>query len=63
MLSFLDILVGVRKRLDCYGSNLFWQSEDNKKKYRLSKWNILCRPKDQGGLGIEVLELRKQMLT
>jgi hypothetical protein len=62
MLSFLEIPVGVRKRLDFYRSNFFWQSDEHKKKYRLSKWNILCRPKDQGGLGIEVLELKNKCL-
>jgi hypothetical protein len=25
-------------------------------------WNIICRPKDQGGLGIDVLELKKKCL-
>ena len=30
--------------------------------YRLTKWNMLCRPKDQGGLGIEVLELKNKCL-
>jgi hypothetical protein len=29
---------------------------------RLSKWNIICWPKDQGGLGIEVLELKNKSL-
>jgi hypothetical protein len=62
MLSFLKIPVGVRKRLDFYRSNFFWQSDEHKKKYRLSKWSILCRPKDQGGLGIEVLELKNKCL-
>lgn len=62
MLSFLEIPKGVRKRLDFYRSNFFWQSDENKKKYRLSKWNIVCRPKDQGGLGIEVLELKNKCL-
>jgi hypothetical protein len=61
MLSFLDIPKGVRKRLDYYRSRFFWQEEEDKKKYRLSRWNIVCRPKDQGGLGIEVLELKKHM--
>jgi hypothetical protein len=36
----------------------FWQSEDTRKKYRLTRWNIIHRPKDQGGLGIEVLEIK-----
>ncbi|KAL5674200.1 hypothetical protein ACJX0J_018506 [Zea mays] len=30
----------------------FWQGDENKKKYRLAKWSILCQPKDQGGIGI-----------
>ena len=29
-----------------------------RKKYRLAKWDILCQPKDQGGLGIHNLELK-----
>ncbi|XP_047057289.1 uncharacterized protein LOC124663662 [Lolium rigidum] len=62
MLSFLRIPVGVRKRLDFYRSRFFWQSDENKKKYRLTKWNIVCRPKDQGGLGIEVLEIKNRCL-
>jgi hypothetical protein len=49
MLSFLEIPVGVRKRLDFFRSSFFWQTDDNKKKYRLTKWNMVCRPKDQGG--------------
>jgi hypothetical protein len=62
MLSFLEVPIGVRKRLDFYRSRFFWQSDENKKKYRLTKWNIVCRPKDQGGLGIEVLELKNKCL-
>jgi hypothetical protein len=54
--------MGVLKRLDFYRSWFFWQSDENKKKYRLTKWNIICRPKDQGGLGIEVLELKNKCL-
>jgi hypothetical protein len=62
MLSFLEIPKGVRKRLDFYRSRFFWQSTETKKKYRLSRWNIVCRPKDQGGLGIEVLEIKNRCL-
>jgi hypothetical protein len=28
----------------------------------LTKWNIICRPKDQGGLGIEDLEIKNRCL-
>jgi hypothetical protein len=62
MLSFIEISVGVRKRLDFYRSSFFWQTDETKKKYRLTKWSMVCRPKKQGGLGIEVIELKKQML-
>ena len=34
----------------------------HKRKYRLSKWDILCRPKDQGGPGIMNLEVQKKCL-
>jgi hypothetical protein len=59
MLYFLEISKEVRKILDYYRSRFIWQSDGHKTKYRLTKWNIICRPKDQGGLGIEVLELKK----
>ena len=62
MLSFLEVPIGVRKRMDVYRSRFFWQSDGHKRKYRLSKWNMICRPKDQGGLGIEVLELMNKCL-
>jgi exonuclease III len=58
MLSFFRVPAGVRKRLDYFRSRFFWQGDGHKKKYRLTKWNIICRPKDQGGLGIEDLDLK-----
>ena len=33
-----------------------------KKKYRLVKWNVVCRPKHQGGLGIHDLEIKNTAL-
>jgi hypothetical protein len=48
--------------LDYFRSRFFWQSDGHKKKYRLTRWNIICRPKDQGGLGIEVLEVKNKCL-
>jgi hypothetical protein len=63
MLSLFEIPKGVRKRLDFFRSRFFWQSDGHKKKYRLTKWNLICHPKDQGVLEIKVLELKKQMLV
>ena len=62
LLSFFEIPKGVRKRLDFYRSRFFWQSNQLKRKYRLTKWNLVCRPKDQGGLGIKVLEIQNKCL-
>jgi hypothetical protein len=62
MLSFLEIPVGVLKRLDFYRSRFLWESDEKKKKYRLAKWDIIFQPKDHGGLGIEVLGLKNRCL-
>jgi hypothetical protein len=62
MLPFLEIPKGVMKRLDFYQSHFFWQSDQHKRKYRLTKWNIICRPRDQGGLGVEVLDIKNKCL-
>src|SRR3989337_1881294 len=62
LLSFFEVPKGVRKRLDFFRSRFFWQSDEAKKKYRLSRWDIICRPKDQGGLGIENLEIKNKCL-
>jgi hypothetical protein len=62
MLSFFEVPKQVLERLDYYRSRFFWQSEEHKKKYRLAKWNILCQPKEVGGLGIKNLHIQKRCL-
>ena len=62
LLSFFEAPKGVRKRLDFHRSRFFWQSDDVKKKYRLARWDIICRPKNEGGLGIENLEIKNKCL-
>jgi hypothetical protein len=57
MISFFDVPKDILKKLDFYRSAFFWQGDDHKKKYRLSKWEILCLPKDQGDLSIMNLEI------
>jgi hypothetical protein len=42
MMSFFAIPIGVLKRLDYFRSRFFSQSDGQKRKYRLAKWNILC---------------------
>jgi hypothetical protein len=62
MFSFLEIPKGVQKRLGFYRSRFFWQCEETKRRYMLTKWNMICRPKDLGGLGIEVLDIKNKCL-
>jgi hypothetical protein len=62
MLSFFEVPKGVLQKLDFYRSRFFRQGDDHKKKYRLTKWKIICRPKDQGGLGVVDLEIHNRCL-
>ena len=62
MISFFQLPKGVLKRLDYFRSRFFWQGDSEKKKYRLARWNVVCRPKDQGGLGIHDLEVKNTAL-
>lgn len=58
MLSFFEIQKWVRKRLDYYRSRFFWQCDEHKWKFWLTRWDIICRPKDLEGLGAEDLEIK-----
>jgi hypothetical protein len=59
-MSFFKILKGVIKNLDHYRSRFFWQGSSQKHKYRLAKWDILGRPKEQ--VGILDLQLQNKYL-
>jgi len=58
MMSFFEIPKDVRTKLDYFRSRFFWQSDEHKWKYRLAKLDIMCQPKEQGGLGIHNIELK-----
>jgi hypothetical protein len=62
MISFFQLPKGVLHRLDYFRSRFFWQGDNEKKKYRLTKWSVVCRPKDQGGLGVHDLEVKNKAL-
>lgn len=51
MFSFFEVPRTILKKLDYYRSRFFWEGEGHKKKYRLTKWSIICTPKEYGGLG------------
>jgi hypothetical protein len=62
MMSFFAIPKGILKKLNYFRSRFFWQGDESKRKYRLARWNILCQPKDQGGLGIHDLSIKNTTL-
>ena len=62
MLSFFELPKGVPKKLDYFVSRFFWQSDEHKKKYRLTKWEVVCASKDQGGLGVLNLDVQNKCL-
>jgi len=54
MMSIFAIPRGVLKKLDYFRSRIFWQSDEQKQKYRLAKWDILYQPKNQVGLELTI---------
>jgi mannosylglycoprotein endo-beta-mannosidase len=62
LLSFFEIPRGVLKKLDYFRSRFFLQNDEHKKKYRLTKWEIVCTSKDQGGLGVLNLGVHNRCL-
>jgi hypothetical protein len=62
MLSFYKVPKEILHNLDFYRSMFFWQGDDHKKKYRLVKWGVIYRLKDQGGLGVLNHEIQNKCL-
>jgi hypothetical protein len=42
MLSFFEVPKGVLEKIDYFWSRFFWQNDSQKKKYKLTRWNIVC---------------------
>jgi hypothetical protein len=61
-LSFFEIPKGVRTIFDYYRSRFLRQSGEHKCKCLLARWDVICRPKDHGGLGVEDLEIKNKCL-
>jgi hypothetical protein len=53
VISFFEVPKGILEKIEYYRSRFFWQSDSQKKNYRLMRGNVICQPKDQGGLGIQ----------
>ena len=62
MISFFQLPKGVLHQLDYFRSRFFWPGDNEKEKYRLAKWDVVCRPKDHGDLGIHDLKVKNRAL-
>ena len=62
MMSFFEVPAGVLQKLDAIRSRFYWQGGHSKKKYRLTKWKIICQPREIGGLGVANLAIKNVCL-
>jgi hypothetical protein len=44
MISFFLLPKGVFHKINYYRSRFFWQEDNEKKKYQMVKWSVVCRP-------------------
>ena len=51
-MGFYWLVDGAHKKMDGIRASFLWQGADGKFKYHMAKWEMISRPKDQGGLGI-----------
>ncbi|WVZ50275.1 hypothetical protein U9M48_001547 [Paspalum notatum var. saurae] len=63
MMSFFEIPKSILRSLDFYRFRFFWQGNNDKKKYRLARWDMLCHPKDPRGLEINLRIKNKCLLS
>lgn len=53
IMSFLLLCKGIIEQIDKYIRHIFWRGKDlEKKNPPLAAWDMICRPKNKGGLGI-----------
>jgi hypothetical protein len=62
MLSFFEVPRGVLEKIDYYRFMFYGQSDQHKKKYKLTRWNIIYQPKEQDGLGILNIDVQNKCL-
>jgi hypothetical protein len=63
MLSFLEAPKSFLKKANIYRKRMVWKELDDRKRYHLVKRDIVCLPKDCGGLGVlDLATMKKSML-
>jgi hypothetical protein len=51
---------GTHAGFDKHRNRFFWEGQGNKRKYHLVAWQEICKPRDQGGLGVMNTKLMNQ---
>lgn len=51
-MGFYWLTDGLHKQMDTIRANFLWKGAEGKFRYHMAKWEMVSRPKDQGGLGI-----------
>jgi len=62
MLSALPVLIGVLQQFQNIQQDFLWGKEETRKKWALVSWERICKPKNQGGLGLDNLEILNKAL-
>jgi hypothetical protein len=51
IMGFYLLSAGIHGGFDKHRGAFYWNASDKKRKYRMIKWKIICRPKNLGGWG------------
>lgn len=51
-MGFYMLKEGIHNQMDGIRARFLWQGAEEKFKYHMAKWDMVGRPKDQGGLGV-----------
>ena len=63
-MGFYLLPKGFHHKMDSVRGNFFWQGAQDFFKYHMANWDMLSRPKDQGGVGImNTLIMNECLLT
>ena len=52
LMGFYSLHESLHQEVAKYLSRFLWAGPDNRQKYHMVKWSEICKPKDQGGLGV-----------
>ena len=51
-MSFYSLHESLHKEIAKIQSRFYWAGEHDKQKYHMVSWSDICKPREQGGLGI-----------